>query len=47
MATIGVMGLSERARKHEKAAEERNTAFIEEDAESFLAEYEELCRRIG
>ena len=47
MATIGVMGLSERARKHEKAAEERNAAFIEEDAESFLAEYEELCRRIG
>lgn len=47
MATIGVSSMSERAREHEKAAEEGDTAFIEKDAGSFLAEYEKLCKRIA
>ena len=47
MATIGVSSMSERAREHEKAAEEGDMAFIEKDAGSFLAEYEKLCKRIA
>ena len=46
MATIGVKGLSERAKKHELAAREGDTAFIEADAEGFLEEYRELCGKL-
>ena len=46
MATIGVMGLSERARKHELASKEGNTAFIDGDYEGLLEEFKNLCGRM-
>jgi CheY-like chemotaxis protein/HPt (histidine-containing phosphotransfer) domain-containing protein/anti-sigma regulatory factor (Ser/Thr protein kinase) len=46
MATIGLSGFSERARKHEFAAKEGNTAFIDEDAEDFLNEYAGICSKL-
>lgn len=46
MATIGLKDFSERAKKHEFAAKEGNTAFIDEDAESFLNEYADLCKKL-
>lgn len=46
MATIGAKSLSERAKRHEAAAKNRDMTYIEEDAEDFFKEYEELCRRI-
>jgi CheY-like chemotaxis protein/HPt (histidine-containing phosphotransfer) domain-containing protein len=47
MATIGVMGLSERAKKHEFAAKEGNNTFIDEDYEGLLAEFKEICDRMS
>ena len=47
MATIGVIGLSERAKKHEFAAKEGNTTFINEDCEGLLKEFEDLCARLS
>ena len=46
MATIGIMGFCEKAKKHELAAKDNNLEFILQDAESFISEYEELCRRL-
>ena len=46
MATIGLTSFSERAKKHEFAAKEDNTGFIDEDAEGFLDEYVSLCERL-
>ena len=47
MATIGLMALSERAKKHEFAAKADDTQLISEDAEDFLREYEEVCKKLG
>ena len=47
MATIGVMGLMERAKKHEFAAKEGNAAFIDEDYEGLLDEFKNLCEKMG
>ncbi|MCR4806403.1 MAG: response regulator [Lachnospiraceae bacterium] len=46
MATIGVTGLSERAKKHEFAAKEGNYAFIDGDYEGLIGEFEDLCRKM-
>ncbi|MCR5357000.1 MAG: response regulator [Lachnospiraceae bacterium] len=46
MATIGMAGLSERAKKHEFAAKEGNNDFILEDYEGFIEEYENVCRKL-
>lgn len=47
MATIGVKGLSERAKKHEFASKEGNNAFIDEDYEGLLAEFKDICDRMS
>ncbi len=47
MATIGVMGLSERAKRHEFAAKEDNIDFILEDCDGFLDEYAKLCKMLA
>jgi len=47
MATIGLMSLSERAKRHEYASKDNNTGFIAEDAEGFINEYTEVCRKLG
>ena len=47
MATIGMKALSERARKHEFAAKEGNEAFLLEDAEDFISEYVETCKKLS
>ncbi|MCR5768860.1 MAG: response regulator [Lachnospiraceae bacterium] len=46
MATIGVDGLSDIARKHEYAARERDTLFIDKDIKSFLTAYGDLCSKL-
>ncbi len=46
MATIGVNGLFERARKHEYAGRDEDAAFIAEDGEAFIQEYEKFCDRL-
>lgn len=46
MATIGLQDFSDRAKKHEFAAKENNTEFIESDSEEFLKKYAEICRRL-
>ena len=46
MATIGVDGLSDIARKHEYAARERDTLFIDKDINSFLTAYGDLCSKL-
>ncbi len=46
MATLGLDSLSERAKKHEFAAKEDNIGFILEDAEDFMKEYTEVCRKM-
>ncbi|MBR4777346.1 MAG: response regulator, partial [Lachnospiraceae bacterium] len=47
MATVGLMKLSERAKKHEFAAKEDNISFILKDFEGFIAEYKDACERIA
>jgi hypothetical protein len=47
MATIGIEAFSERAKKHEFAARDNDLAFIEGDAEAFITEYLELCKKLG
>ncbi|MCR4806048.1 MAG: response regulator [Lachnospiraceae bacterium] len=47
MATIGLMELSDRARKHEFAAKDGNHAFIESDYEGFISEYEYICEKMA
>ncbi|MBR6404031.1 MAG: response regulator [Eubacterium sp.] len=46
MATLGLKEFSERAKKHEFAAKENDLAFICSDAEEFIDEYVELCRKL-
>ena len=46
MATIGVMELSERAKKHEFAAKGGDHDFIINDYEGFLKEYGDICEVI-
>ncbi len=46
MATVGIMNMSERAKKHELAAKNNETEFIESDYEAYLKEYEVLCKKI-
>ena len=46
MATIGLKELSQRAQKHEFAAKGGDEGFIRADAEGFIAEYAEVCRKL-
>lgn len=46
MATIGLKGFSDRAKKHEFAAKENNVEFINEDSEAFINEYIEVCDKL-
>ena len=46
MATVGLMELSERARKHEFAVKEDNISFILEDHEAFFTEYKKACENM-
>ncbi|MCR5509124.1 MAG: Hpt domain-containing protein, partial [Lachnospiraceae bacterium] len=46
MATIGMNGLSERAKKHEFAVKEGNYDIVDSDVDGLLAEYEALCKTI-
>ena len=46
MATIGLKAFSERAKRHEFAAKEKDTEYILKDAESFLLEYETIGKRL-
>ena len=47
LATVGLMKQSERAKKHEFAVKEDNIGFIHEDFEGFIAEYKDVCEKIG
>ncbi len=47
MAMIGAGELSERAKKHEYAARDKDEIFIRDDHDEFLKEYSDLCERIG
>ena len=46
MATIGLGGLSERARKHEFAARDGDIEFIKKDCDGFIEEYRTVCEKI-
>ena len=46
MATLGIKPFSERAKKHEYAARDNDTAFLQKDAEGFLREYVEICSKL-
>ena len=46
MATIGLKELSKRAEKHEFAAKGNDTEFIRSDAEGFITEYNDVCRKL-
>ncbi|MCR4762855.1 MAG: response regulator [Lachnospiraceae bacterium] len=43
MASVGVMGVSERAKKHEYAATDRDLDFIRSDCEDFFKAYHDAC----
>ena len=45
MATVGLSGLSERAKRHEFAAKDNDVSFIFGDAEGFLDEYTSVCKK--
>ncbi len=47
MATIGANDFSEKAKKHEYAVKEDNLAFVDENYEVFLDEFEALCKKLG
>ena len=47
MATIGLKDFSERAKKHEFAAKDNDTAYVYGDAESFISDYTALCENIA
>lgn len=47
MATIGVKAFSERAKKHEFAAKEGNLEFLQEDIDSFIEDYNNLCKKLN
>ncbi len=46
MATIGLMEFSERAKLHEFAARDGDTAFINENAIAFINDYAALCMKL-
>ncbi len=46
MATVGLKAFSERAKKHEFAARDNDAAFIEKDAETFIADYLEIVGKL-
>ncbi|MBO4899281.1 MAG: response regulator [Lachnospiraceae bacterium] len=46
MASIGLGGMSERAKKHEFAARDYDLEFIKSDCEEFFAEYKDVCSRL-
>jgi signal transduction histidine kinase/DNA-binding response OmpR family regulator len=46
MATLGLRDFSERAKKHEYAAKDNNTDFIYAEAESFIKDYVEICKKL-
>lgn len=46
MATIGIMGFCEKAKKHEFAAKDNNVEFILKDAEGFFQEYAQICKTL-
>ena len=46
MATLGLKEFSERAKRHEYAAKDNNTDFIFAEAESFINDYVELCKKL-
>ncbi|MBR4514789.1 MAG: hypothetical protein IKO61_07890 [Lachnospiraceae bacterium] len=37
---------SEKAKQHEYAAKDNNIDFIKENAETFIGEYEDICRKL-
>ena len=43
---MGLKAWSERAKKHEFAAKGNDTEFIFGDAENFLNEYEDICKKM-
>ncbi len=47
LASIGMDGLSKRARKHEYAADDLDISFIMSDHEDFLNTYRDVCGRLG
>ncbi|MCR5632438.1 MAG: response regulator [Eubacterium sp.] len=47
MATIGLKEFSERAKKHEFAARDNDIAFIYGEADSFINEYIDICKKLG
>lgn len=46
MATLGLSALSERAKRHEYAARDRDEAFMASDHDEFLKEYVDICNRL-
>ncbi len=46
MATIGLAGLSERAKKHELAARDNDIGFIKKDCDGFIEEYRAVCEKL-
>ncbi|MBO4267406.1 MAG: response regulator [Lachnospiraceae bacterium] len=46
MASIGYMELSERAKKHENAAANLDTDFIDSDSKPFMEAYRDVCNRL-
>ena len=46
MARIGMDALSNRAKKHEMAADEKNTEFINSDSDDFINEYIKVCKSL-
>lgn len=47
MALVGVLGISEHAKKHEMAARDGEFEYICSDYENLLGEYEDICRRLS
>ena len=45
--TIGLRELSARAKKHEFAAKDNDTDFIYEDADGFINEYTDICKKLS
>ena len=46
MATIGMKAFSETAKKHEFAAKDNDIGFIMDNAEDFINEYNEICKKL-
>ncbi len=46
MATLGLKSFSERAKKHEFAAKDNDADFIYGEAEEFINEYVEICKKL-